>query len=130
MFIVVVPPFREGVGRGRGRREKWVKEIRYYQSGGGATIPLIRQKPFHRLVKELMEQESVNSTLKHDGAGNPHRVKFMTGNALRLLQDTLEAWLVDSLADAYLLTIHSRRVTLMPRDFRLSMRLKKERGSV
>ncbi|CAI8048942.1 Histone H3-like centromeric protein A [Geodia barretti] len=44
--------------------------------------------------------------------------------AIECLQEASEAYLVHLLSDAYLCSVHARRVTLMPRDVRLIRRLR------
>ena len=87
-----------------------MKEIRHYQR---STNLLIRKAPFARLVREIL-------LLRH-----PAGMEFRWQKAaIECLQEASEAYLVHMLSDAYLCSIHARRVTLMPRDIRLIRRLR------
>ena len=47
--------------------------------------------------------------------------------ALMVLQEAVEAFLVRLFEDSYLCSIHAKRVTLMPKDIRLARRIRGER---
>ncbi|XP_035651229.1 histone H3-like centromeric protein A [Oncorhynchus keta] len=83
-------------------------EIRKYQK---STNLLLRKGPFARLVREVCH------TYTRD---------FMRWqvNALLALQEAAEAFLVLLFSDAYLCTIHAKRVTLFPRDIQLARRIR------
>ncbi|XP_070968505.1 histone H3-like centromeric protein A isoform X2 [Oncorhynchus clarkii lewisi] len=83
-------------------------EIRKYQK---STDLLLRKAPFARLVREVCH------TYTRD---------FMRWqvNALLALQEAAEAFLVLLFSDAYLCTIHAKRVTLFPRDIQLARRIR------
>ncbi|XP_038822252.1 histone H3-like centromeric protein A isoform X1 [Salvelinus namaycush] len=83
-------------------------EIRKYQK---STDLLLRKGPFARLVREVCH------TYSRD---------FMRWqvNALLALQEAAEAFLVLLFSDAYLCTIHAKRVTLFPRDIQLARRIR------
>nr|5Z23_A Chain A, Histone H3.1,Histone H3-like centromeric protein A,Histone H3.1 [Homo sapiens]5Z23_E Chain E, Histone H3.1,Histone H3-like centromeric protein A,Histone H3.1 [Homo sapiens] len=90
-----------------------LREIRRYQK---STELLIRKLPFQRLVREIC-------------------VKFTRGvdfnwqaQALLALQEAAEAFLVHLFEDAYLLTLHAKRVTIMPKDIQLARRIRGERA--
>ena len=87
-----------------------LREIRLYQR---STHLLIRKAPFARLVKQLlMERHPYGTQFKWQRA------------AIECLQEACEAYIVCFLADAYLCAIHTKRVTLMPRDIQLIKRLR------
>ncbi|KAM9414725.1 histone H3-like centromeric protein A isoform 1-T2 [Salvelinus alpinus] len=83
-------------------------EIRKYQK---STDLLLRKGPFARLVREVCQ------TYSRD---------FMRWQvyALLALQEAAEAFLVLLFSDAYLCTIHAKRVTLFPRDIQLARRIR------
>lgn len=87
-----------------------LREIRRYQKG---TDLLLRKAPFQRLVRELACQGK-------DG------LRFQS-SAVLAIQEAAEAYLISLLADANLCAIHTRRVTIMPRDVALARRLRGER---
>jgi len=51
-------------------------------------------------------------------------------SALRALQEATEAYLVHLFEDAYLCTIHAKRVTLMQRDLQLARRIRGKWGDI
>ncbi|OPJ84800.1 histone H3-like centromeric protein A isoform X3 [Patagioenas fasciata] len=97
--------------RTRRRRpgQRALQEIRKYQS---STRLLLRAGPFSRLVREicLVFTRGVDYWWQ--------RV------ALMALQEAAEAFMVRLLEDAYLCTLHARRVTLFPKDLQLARRLR------
>ena len=89
-----------------------LREIRRYQK---STELLIRKLPFQRLVRELAQDLSkVN-------------VRFQSG-AIMALQKASEAYLVGLLEDSNLCTVHTKRVTIMPKDIQLAQRIWRERS--
>ena len=87
-----------------------LREIRRYQKG---TELLLRKAPFQRLVRE------VASSLKEG-------LRFQS-SAVAAIQEATESYVVSLLADTNLCAIHTRRVTIMPRDVHLARRLRGER---
>lgn len=83
-----------------------LREIRRYQK---STDLLIRKLPFQRLVRETMQ-----------GFGLDWRIQ---ANAVLLLQEAGEAFLTGLFEMSVLPQIHCKRVTLMPRDVQLAMRI-------
>jgi histone H3 len=84
-----------------------LREIRRYQR---STDLLIRRQPFQRLVRELTQD------IKAD-------LRFQ-GTALLALQEAAEAYLVGVFEDTNLCAIHAKRVTIMPKDMQLAMRIR------
>ncbi|XP_032477625.1 histone H3.3A-like [Phocoena sinus] len=80
-------------------------EIRRYQK---STELLIGKLPFQRLVREIAQD------LKTD-------LRFQTA-AIGALQEASEAYLVDLFEDTNLCAIHTKRVTIMPKDIQLARR--------
>lgn len=87
-----------------------LREIRLYQK---STHLLLRRAPFARLTREIL----VNA----HPLGTTFRWQQV---AIECLQEAAEAYLICFLSDAYLCSLHSKRVTLMPRDFHLIKRLR------
>ena len=83
-------------------------EIRRYQK---STELLIKRLPFQRLVREIVMNQC--------GEG----FRFQVGS-LCALQEAAESFLVGLFEDTNLCSIHAKRVTIMPRDLRLAMRIK------
>ena len=85
-----------------------LREIRKYQK---STDLLIRKLPFQRLVREIAQE------FKSD-------LRFQ-GSAVLALQEAAEAYLAGLFEDSNLCAIHAKRVTIMPKDIQLSLRLRK-----
>ncbi|XP_013777404.1 histone H3-like centromeric protein cnp1 [Limulus polyphemus] len=86
-------------------------EIRKFQK---STNLLLRKLPFSRVVREICQELS---SLQYR----------WEATAILCLQEAAEAYLVHLFEDAYLCSIHARRVTLQPKDIHLARRI---RGSV
>lgn len=86
-----------------------LRQIRRFQK---STELLVRKAPFQRLVRELAENFRPDIR--------------MQANALAALQESTEAYMVSLLEDTNLCAIHARRVTIMPRDMQLALRLRNE----
>ncbi|KAK2117664.1 histone H3.Y [Saguinus oedipus] len=86
-----------------------LREIRKYQK---STELLLRKLPFQRLVREVAQALSLD-------------LRFQSA-AIGALQEASEAYLVCLFEDTNLCAIHARRVTIMPRDMQLALRLRGE----
>ena len=89
-----------------------LQEICRYQK---STELLIRKLPFQQLVREIAQDL---------GKMN---MRFQSG-AIMALQEALEAYLVGLLEDSNLCAIHTKRVTIMPKDIQLAHRIRGERN--
>ena len=89
-----------------------LREIRRYQK---STELLIRKLPFQRLVREIAQDLGKMS------------IRFQSG-AIIALQEASEAYLVGLLEDSNLCAIHTKRVTIMPKDIQLARRIRGERN--
>ena len=93
-----------------------LREIRRYQQ---STECLIKRTPFNKLIKEILQEYRVCP----DGPGTPSvQVRFQS-TALATLQEAAENFIVGLFEDINLLAVHARRVTVMPRDIRLALRI-------
>ena len=89
---------------------------RYQQS----TKSLIRRTPFNKLIKEISQEYRICP----EGPGTPSvQVQFQS-TALAALQEATENFLVGLFEDVNLLAVHAKRVTVMPRDIRLALRIR------
>tara|TARA_B100001564_G_scaffold359491_1_gene381518 strand:+ start:627 stop:1049 length:423 start_codon:yes stop_codon:yes gene_type:complete len=87
-----------------------LREIRKYQK---STELLCRKLPFQRLVREIMQDYSATITrFSHE--------------AILGLQEASEAYLVGLFEDTNLCAIHTKRVTIMPKDIQLARRVRSE----
>ncbi|CAD2214698.1 histone H3 [Angomonas deanei] len=101
---------------GTKRAHRWrpgtvaLREVRKFQR---STDLLIQRAPFQRLVREI-------ASAQKEG------LRFQS-SAILALQESTEAYVVSLLADANLASLNSKRVTLMPRDLQLALRLRGDR---
>jgi histone H3 len=84
-----------------------LREIRKYQK---STELLIRKLPFQRLVREISQD------FKTD-------LRFQA-SALEAAQEASEAFLIGLYEDTNLCAIHAKRVTIMPKDMTLALRIR------
>ena len=94
-----------------------LREIRRYQQ---STECLIKRTPFNKRIKEISQDYRVCP----DGPGTPSvQVRFQSA-ALAALQEATENFLVGLVKDVNLLAVHAKRVTVMPHDIRLALRIR------
>ena len=94
-----------------------LREIRHYQS---STENLIKQTPFQKLIREISQEYRICP----DGPGTPSvQVRFQS-TAIAALQEAAENYIVGLFEDVNLLAIHAMRVTIMPRDIQLALRIR------
>ena len=86
-----------------------LRQIRKYQK---TTDLLLRKAPFQRLVREIAQD--FKSDLR------------CQSSAILALQEATEDYLVRLFEDTNLCTIHSKRVTIMPKDIQLARRIRGE----
>ena len=94
-----------------------LREIRRYQQ---STDCLIKRTPFNKLIKEILQEYRV---CPNDPGTASVQVRFQS-TALAALQEAAENFIVGLFEDVNLLAIHARRVTVMPRDIRLALRIR------
>lgn len=88
-----------------------LREIRRYQK---TTTLLCRKLPFRKLCRE------VSQDFKTD-------LRFQEA-AFEALQEAAEAYLVGLFEDTNLIAIHTKRVTILPKDMQLARRIRGERA--
>jgi histone H3 len=88
-----------------------LREIRKFQK---STELLIRKVPFQRLVREI--GQDFKTDLRWQSV------------AILALQEASEAYLVALFEDTNLCAIHAKRVTILPRDLKLALRIRGERA--
>ena len=94
-----------------------LREIRRYQK---STECLIKKSPFQKLTREISHEYRVCP----DGPGTPSiQVRFQS-TAIAALQEAAENFIVGLFEDVNLLAVHPKRVTVMPRDIRLALRIR------
>ena len=87
-----------------------LRQIRRYQK---STELLIRKLPFNRLVREVAQEFKAELHFRAE--------------AIHAMQEASEAFLVGVFEDSNLCTIHGKRVTMMPKDMQLAMRIRADR---
>lgn len=91
-----------------------LRQIRHFQKQHNFSF---RKLPFKRLVLEILQD------LK-SGVDDVH----IRVSALEAIQLCAETYLIDLTKDAYLCSIHARRVMIKPSDYQLARRIRKERA--
>ena len=84
-----------------------LREIRRYQK----STELLLRKPFQRLVREIA------ADIKTD-------LRFQS-SAIGALQEAAEAYLIGVFEDANLCALHAKRVTILPKDMQLALRIRR-----
>ena len=93
------------------------REIRRYQR---STENLIKRTPFQKLIREISQEYRICP----DGLGTPSVQVCFQSTAIAALQEAAENFIVGLFEDVNLLAIHARRVTIMPRDIQLALRIR------
>lgn len=94
-----------------------LKDIRRLRHSTDLLIP---KAVFHRLVRDMTQRVAPEVCTDIE---TPFKYQY---GALVALQEAAEAYLVHLFEDTNLLCIHGRRVTIMPRDINLAMRIRRE----
>ena len=96
-----------------------LREIRRYQK---STECLIKRLPFQKLIREISQEYRVCP----DGPGTPSiQVRFQS-TLIAALQEAAENFIIGLFEDVNLLAVHANRVTVMPQDVRLALRIRKD----
>ena len=94
-----------------------LREIRRYQK---SIECLIKRSPFQKLIREISQEYRVCP----DGPGTPSvQVQFQS-TAIAALHEAADNFIVGLFEDINLLAVHAKRVTIMPRDIRLALRIR------
>ena len=80
----------------------------------------LKESPFQKLIREISQEYRVCP----DGPGTPSiQVRFQS-TAIAVLHEAAENFIVGLFEDVTLLAVHAKRVTVMPRDIRLALRIR------
>ena len=94
-----------------------LREIRCYQR---STENLIKKTSFQKLIREISQEYQICP----DGPGTPSvQVRFQS-TVIAALQEAAENFIVGLFEDVNLLAIHARRVTVMPQDIGVTLRIR------
>ena len=105
----------------RGKREP-LEAISWYQK---CTELLILKLPFPRLVKELMGEV----IKKHFTQFLEGGLRYQSG-PIGALHGASEDYLIGLLSDANMCAIHTKRVTIMPKDIHLARKIRGETDKI
>ena len=94
-----------------------LREIRTYQK---STKCLIKRSPFQKLIGEISQEYHICP----QGPGTPSMQVRFQSTMIAALQEAAENFIVGLFEDINLLAVHARRVTVMPRDIRFSLRIR------
>ena len=94
-----------------------LREIRRYQK---STECLITRSPFQKLIREISQEHRVCP----DGPGTPSTQVRSQSTAIAALQEAAKNFIVGLFKDMKLLAVHTKRVTVTPRDIRLAFRIR------
>ena len=94
-----------------------LREIRRYQQ---STECPVKRTQFHKLIREISQEYRVCP----DGPGTPSVQVHFQSMAIAVLQEAAENFIVGLFEDVNLLVVHAKRVTVMPRDIRLALRIR------
>ena len=78
------------------------------------TGPIIPYAPFERLVKEIIQQNTIGFRVNHE--------------AILAYREVVETYIVSVFADANECAIHAKRQTIMLKDLHLARRIRGSRG--
>ena len=94
-----------------------LREIRRYQK---STKFLIKRSPFQKLIREISQEYRICP----DGPGTPFIQVSFQSTAIAALQEAAENFIVSLFEDVNILAVHAKRVTVMPRDIILVLRIR------
>ena len=94
-----------------------LREIRRYQK---STECLIKRFPFQKLIQEISQEYCICP----QGPGTPSMQVRFQSTAIAAPQEAAENFIVGLFEDVNLLAVHAKRVTVMPRDIRLALRIR------
>lgn len=100
-----------------------IKEPRNWRPSSSALLEIRRyQRTTNLLIPKLSFQRIVKSLTNERFEG----IRFQT-SALHALQEACEDFIVNVLADTNLCALHGKRVTILPKDLQLALRIRGKR---
>ena len=94
-----------------------LREMRRYQK---STKWLIKRSPFQKLIREISQEYRVCP----EGPGRPSIQLRFQSTAIAALQEAAENFIVSLFEDVNLLAVTAKRMTVMPQDVRLALRIR------
>ncbi|XP_062584322.1 uncharacterized protein LOC134246075 [Saccostrea cucullata] len=103
-----------------------IKEPRNWRPSSSVLLDIRRyQRTTNLLIPKMTFQRIVKSITNTNFAG----IKFQTA-ALHALQEACEEFVISVLADTNLCALHGKRVTILPKDMQLALRIRGKNNSV
>lgn len=103
-----------------------IKEPRNWRPSSSALLEIRRyQRTTNLLIPKLSFQRIVKSLTNERFEG----IRFQT-SALHALQEACEDFIVNVLADTNLCALHGKRVTILPKDMQLALRIRGKRDYI
>uniref|UniRef100_K1QHG8 Histone H3.1 n=1 Tax=Magallana gigas TaxID=29159 RepID=K1QHG8_MAGGI len=103
-----------------------IKEPRNWRPSSSALLEIRRyQRTTNLLIPKLSFQRIVKSLTNERFEG----IRFQT-SALHALQEACEDFIVNVLADTNLCALHGKRVTILPKDMQLALRISGKRDYI
>ena len=84
-----------------------------------STKCLIKKSPFQKLIQKISQEYQICP----QGPGTPSMQVRFQSTMIAALQEATENVIVGLFEDVNLLTVHAKRVTMMPRDIQLALRI-------
>lgn len=100
------------VGKKR-RYRPGAKALRQIRVEQGKTDLVFAKAPFQRLVREVAKEFFPDARFQQ--------------SALSALQEATEAYIVGVFEDTQLCAVHARRLTVLPKDMKLALRIRNEK---
>ena len=100
-----------------------VKKVHRYRPG---TVALREIRKYRKTTELLIPKLGFQRFVRIVSAEFSSTLRFQS-SALLALQEATEAYMVGLFEDTNLLTVHAKRVTIMPKDIQLARRLRGER---
>ena len=99
----------------------WLREIRKLQNTVNLRIPRL---PFQRLLREFSQCYKVESMFLFLSCFITSFLVRWQSRAVEAMRQASEDYLVRLFEDANLCCLHAKRVTLMPKDIHLALRIR------
>ena len=100
--------------------QAWNGSIKRNSKISKSTECLIKRSPFQKLIRDISQEYLICP----QGPGTPSMQVRFQSRAIAALLEAAENFIVGLFEDVNLLAVHAKRVTVMPRDIRLALRIR------
>ena len=107
------PPSRRKPSNPTGSNQKKPRALNEVRKEQRSTEPLLKNLPFVRIVKEIIRDMDLDLRIG--------------GDAKEALREAAQAYLVGLFEDTNSCAIHAKRVTIMPKDMQLAIKIRRDR---